>query len=168
MQIGKHCIIADDVEIGENVIIHGFANLYGCKIGDNSRIGTFVEVQSGTVIGKNVRIQSHTFICSNIIIEEEVFVGHNVCFINDRYPTTNKASKQTWKAEGSIIRKGASIGSGSTVLCGLEIGEGAVVGAGSVVVKNVPPHTIVAGNPALVLRQLSPEEYWQGGQSINE
>lgn len=168
MQIGKYCVIADDVQIGNDVVIHGFANLYGCRIGDGTRVGTFVEIQSNTVIGKRVRIQSHTFICSNIVIEDDVFLGHNVCFINDRYPTTDKSHENSWKAEGSLVRRGASIGSGSVILCGVEIGEGAVVGAGSVVTKNVLPHTVVARNPAEVIRTLSPDEYWQGGQPLNE
>ncbi len=168
MQVGKYCVITDDVQFGKGVVVHGFANLYGCRIGDDTCIGAFVEIQNNVEIGKRVRIQSHTFICSDIVIEDDVFLGHNVTFINDRYPTVQDATAKTWTSESSLIRKGASIGSGSVILCGVEIGEGAVVGAGSVVTKNVPPHTIVASNPAEVIRTLSPGEHWQGGQASIE
>ncbi|MFH1905627.1 MAG: acyltransferase [bacterium] len=162
-KIGKFCTISDDVEFGENVIVYGHANLYGCKIGDDSRIGPFVEIQKGVRIGKRVRIQSHAFICSNVVIEDDVFVGHNVSFINDRYPTAGKATEKTWQAEGVRVCYGASIGSGAIILCDVKINEGAVVGAGSMVTKDVPAHTVVAGNPARALRTLSPQERWLGG-----
>ncbi len=162
--IGKYCTITDDVEFGEGVIVYGHANLYGCHIGDGSRIGTFVEIQSNARIGKGVRIQSHTFICADVVIEDDVFVGHNVNFINDRYPTAPKAFGKKWRCEGIHVCKGASIGTGAIILCGVTIGEGAVIGAGSVVTRNVDSHTVVAGNPARVLRVLSPDEKWLGGE----
>lgn len=152
MKIGKFCTITDDVQFGRGVVIHGFANLYGCKIGDGCRIGTFVEIQEDVVLGKRIRVQSHTFICSQVHIEDDVFVGHNVSFINDRYPTAQNAADKTWKIEGTEVRKGASIGTGSVIMCGVEIGEGAIVGAGSVVIQNVPPHSIVAGVPAKIIK----------------
>lgn len=140
--------IADDVRLGKNVIIYEFVNLYGCEIGDDTQIGTFVEIQKDAVIGKRVRIQSHTFICSGVQIEDDVFIGHQVTFINDRYPTACKAREDTWTLEGITVKKGASIGSGATILCGVTIGEEAVIGAGSVVTHDVNPKTTVAGNPA--------------------
>jgi acetyltransferase-like isoleucine patch superfamily enzyme len=151
--------IADDVRLGRDVKIFEFVNLYGCEIGDDSRIGTFVEIQRGAKVGRRVKISSHTFICEGVVIEDNVFVGHSVTFINDRYPSavTAAGGLQTaadWTVVPTVVRKSASIGSGSTILCGLEIGEGALVGAGSVVTKNVPPHTVVAGNPARVLRRV--------------
>lgn len=155
-QIGKFCTISDDVVFGKDVIVHGHSNLYGCNIGDESRIGTFVEIQDNVQIGKRVRVQSHTFICSNVVIEDDVFVGHNVNFINDRYPDTRRADKGTWKCEGVVVRHSASIGSGAVILCGVEIGKGALIGAGSVVTKNVLPFTVVAGAPARMLRKLTP------------
>ena len=158
-KIGKYCTISDDVVFGDDVTIHGHANLYGCSIGDGSRIGTFVEIQRDVVIGKRARIQSHTFICSKVTIEDDVFVGHNVSFINDRYPTSPKAADGSWKCESTLIRRGASIGSGAVILCGIDIGEGAMVGAGSVVTKNVSPFSIVTGVPARILRKLSTDEY---------
>jgi acetyltransferase-like isoleucine patch superfamily enzyme len=149
--------IADDVRLGRDVKIFEFVNLYGCEIGDDSRIGAFVEIQRGAKVGRRVKISSHTFICEGVVIEDNVFVGHSVTFINDRYPSavTADGELQTaadWTVVPTVVRKSASIGSGSTILCGVEIGEGALVGAGSVVTKNVPPHTVVAGNPARVLR----------------
>jgi acetyltransferase-like isoleucine patch superfamily enzyme len=151
--------IADDVRLGRDVKIFEFVNLYGCEIGDESRIGTFVEIQRGAKVGRRVKISSHTFICEGVVIEDNVFVGHSVTFINDRYPSavTAAGGLQTaadWTVVPTVVRKSASIGSGSTILCGLEIGEGALVGAGSVVTKSVPPHTVVAGNPARVLRRV--------------
>ena len=151
--------IADDVKLGRDVRIYDFVNLYGCEIGDESRIGAFVEIQKGARIGRRVKISSHTFICEGVAIEDYVFVGHGVTFINDRYPraVTAELALQTgadWHAVPTIVRAGASIGSGATILCGLEIGEGAIVGAGSVVTRDVPARTIVAGNPARVLRGL--------------
>lgn len=129
-QIGKYCVVSDDVEIGKNVVLHGFVNLYGCKIGDDSRIGTFVEIQSEVILGKRARVQSHSFICSNVVIEDDVFVGHNVSFINDRHPTSPKAMSGAWTLEGIRVGRGASIGTGAVILCGVDIGEGAVIGRG--------------------------------------
>jgi UDP-2-acetamido-3-amino-2,3-dideoxy-glucuronate N-acetyltransferase len=151
--------ISDDVKLGQGVVIIDFVNLYGCEIGDETKIGTFVEIQRGAKIGKRVKVSSHTFICEGVEIEDHVFIGHSVTFINDRYPraVTADGELQTgadWSVVPTKVRRGASIGSGSTVLCGVEIGEGAIVGAGSVVTKDVPPHTIVAGNPARVLRKV--------------
>ena len=163
-KIGKFCTIASDVEFGDQVVVHGFANLYGCRIGDHCRIGTFVEIQRDTKLGKGVRVQSHTFICSNVTIEDDVFIGHNVSFINDRYPTSAKAKGSTWKAEKVRIGRGVSIGTGSVIMCGIEVGEGSIIGAGSVVTRDVMPHTIVAGVPAKTLRKLKPEEHGRGGQ----
>lgn len=165
-EIGKYCCIADDVEFGENVVVYGFANLYGCRIGDGCRIGAFVEIQCNTILGKRVRIQSHTFICSDVTVGDDVFIGHNVSFINDRYPTARKASSGTWKCEGIIVDNGVSIGSGSVIMCGIRIGEGAVIGAGSVIVSDVPAHSVIAGVPGRLVRILSKEERWLGGQSV--
>jgi UDP-2-acetamido-3-amino-2,3-dideoxy-glucuronate N-acetyltransferase len=149
--------IAPDVKLGKDVKIYDFVNLYGCEIGDESKIGTFVEIQRGVRIGRRVKISSHTFICEGVQIEDQVFVGHGVTFINDKYPraTTSSGELQSdrdWTVVPTVVRRGASIGSGSTILCGVEIGERAIVGAGSVVTRNVPPGAIVAGNPARVLR----------------
>ncbi len=151
--------IAADVRLGRDVKIYEFVNLYGCEIGDESRIGTFVEIQRGAKIGRRVKVQSHTFICEGVEIEDNVFVGHNVTFINDKFPTAVTAEGTLvgagdWTMVPTIVRKFATIGSGATILCGVEIGEGALVGAGSVVTRSVPPHTIVVGNPARVLRTL--------------
>jgi acetyltransferase-like isoleucine patch superfamily enzyme len=168
IKTGKYCTISDDVELGENVIIHGFVNLYGCRIGKDSRVGTFVEIQKDVIIGDRVRIQSHSFLCSGTRIEDDVFIGHNVTFINDRYPTAPHAAENKWVLEKTKVQRGASLGSGAVILCGIEIGEGAVVGAGSVVNKNVPPHTIVAGVPAKIIRPLSLEERWTGGRKNEE
>ena len=155
----EYCRIAPDVKLGQNVKIFAFVNLYGCTIGDNTKIGTFVEIQKGAVIGKNCKISSHTFICEGVTVEDEVFIGHGVTFINDLYPraTTPEGqlqSEQDWKVIPTVVKKRASIGSGATILAGVTIGEGAIVGAGSVVTKDVPPRTVVAGNPARVLRTL--------------
>jgi len=165
LKTGENCTIASDVEFGKDVTVHGFANLYGCRIGNNCRIGTFVEIQRGAILGDRVRIQSHSFICSDVVIEDDVFVGHSVSFVNDRYPTATKAASGNWKAEGIRICRGASIGTGAVILCGVEIGEGAVVGAGSVVTCDVSMHSVFAGNPAKMLRILSDDEQWKGGQS---
>ncbi|MCX8160023.1 MAG: N-acetyltransferase [Candidatus Saccharicenans sp.] len=155
----EYCRISPDVKLGENVKIFAFVNLYGCTIGDNTKIGTFVEIQKGAVIGQNCKISSHTFICEGVTIEDGVFIGHGVTFINDLYPraTTEEGSLQTeqdWKVIPTLVKKRASIGSGATILAGVTIGEEAIVGAGSVVTKDVPPRTVVAGNPARVLRTL--------------
>ena len=151
--------IASDVKFGLNVKIYAFVNLYGCEIGDDSRIGTFVEIQRGSRIGKRVKISSHSFICEGVTIEDEVFIGHGVMFINDKYPrsTTGGGQPQTeedWVCIPTLVRRGASIGSNATILCGVTIGEGAIVGAGSVVTHDVLPETIVAGNPAHLIRTL--------------
>lgn len=154
--VSGHQLIASDVKLGRDVRIHGFVNLYGCEIGDETRIGTFVEVQKGAKIGARCKISSHTFICEGVTIEAGVFVGHGVTFINDRYPraTNQNGSPQAeadWSCQKTLVKRGASIGSGSTLLGGVTVGENAIVGAGSVVTQNVPPNTTVAGNPARVL-----------------
>ncbi len=150
--------ISDDVKLGENVKIYNFVNLYGCEIGANTKIGTFVEIQKGATVGKNCKISSHTFICEGVHIEDNCFIGHNVTFINDKHPraTNEDGSMQTeedWVCIPTYIRKGASIGSSATILCGVTIGEGAIVGAGAVVTKDVPPGAVVAGVPARVIRK---------------
>ncbi|HNS06139.1 MAG TPA: acyltransferase [Candidatus Saccharicenans sp.] len=155
----EYCRIAPDVKLGENVKIFAFVNLYGCTIGDNTKIGTFVEIQKGAAIGRNCKISSHTFICEGVTVEDEVFIGHGVTFINDLYPraTTAGGGLQTeddWKVIPTVVKQGASIGSGATILAGVTIGEQAIVGAGSVVTRDVPPRTVVAGNPARILRTL--------------
>ncbi|MBM3335353.1 N-acetyltransferase [Candidatus Sumerlaeota bacterium] len=155
------CRIAPDVKLGKDVKIYAFVNLYGCEIGDNTRIGAFVEIQKGAKIGANCKISSHTFICEGVAIEDDVFVGHNVTFINDLYPraTTADGAMQTeedWVCVPTVVKKGASIGSSATILCGVTIGEGAIVGAAAVVTKDVEPYTVVAGNPARVLRHFQP------------
>jgi acetyltransferase-like isoleucine patch superfamily enzyme len=149
----------NNVTLGKDVKIFDFTNLYGCSIDDNSKIGTFVEIQKGATIGKNCKISSHTFICEGVHIEDNVFIGHNVTFINDKYPraTNPDGGLQTeadWKCEETHIKKGASIGSSSTILCGVTVGEGALVGAGSVVTKDVPARTVVAGNPARIIKKI--------------
>jgi acetyltransferase-like isoleucine patch superfamily enzyme len=149
--------IADSVRLGKDVRLSQFINLYGCDIGDETKIGAFVEIQKNATVGKRCKISSHTFICEGVVIEDNVFIGHGVTFTNDSYPraTVNDGGLQTeadWKVEPTVIRKGASVGSGATILCNLTVGENAIVGAGSVVTKDVPPNAIVAGNPARVLR----------------
>jgi acetyltransferase-like isoleucine patch superfamily enzyme len=151
--------IAPDVKLGCNVCIYGFVNLYGCEIGDETKIGTFVEIQKGATIGDRCKIGSHTFICEGVTIESGVFVGHSVTFINDRRPrATNPAGRlQTgmdWSCEKTVVKRGASIGSGATLLPGITVGENAMVGAGSVVTKDVAANTVVAGNPARILKLL--------------
>jgi UDP-2-acetamido-3-amino-2,3-dideoxy-glucuronate N-acetyltransferase len=151
--------IASSVILGENVSLQDFVNLYGCRIGDNTKIGPFVEIQKNVTVGRNCKIQSHSFLCEGVSIEDEAFIGHGVMFINDRYPRSATASgalqtEADWKVVPTVIKKGASIGSNATILCGVTVGEGAIVGAGSVVTKDVPPRTIVAGNPAKVIRKI--------------
>lgn len=145
--------IAPDVKLGANVKVYAFVNLYGCEVDDESRIGTFVEIQKGAKIGKRVKISSHSFICEGVTIEDEVFIGHGVMFINDKYPraTTQGGSLQSeadWVCVPTVVKKRASIGSNATILCGITIGEGALIGAGSVVTRDVPAGAVVAGNPA--------------------
>lgn len=155
-------LIAPDVTLGTNVVVRAFVNLYGCAIGDNTKIGTFVEIQKGVVVGRNCKISSHTFICEGVTIEDDVFVGHNVSFINDSYPrATANGRLQTerdWRVEPTVVKRGASIGTGATILSRIVIGEDAIVGAGSVVTRAVPPRAIVAGNPARILRYVLSEE----------
>ncbi len=155
----NYVCIADDVSLGENVKLSCFINLYGCRIGDNTKIGSFVEIQKGASIGKNCKISSHTFICEGVTVEDNVFIGHGVVFTNDTWPrATNPAGElQTeadWKVEPTLVKKGASIGSGAAILANVTIGEKAVVGAGAVVTKDVPPNAVVAGNPSRLLRFL--------------
>lgn len=156
----KFSIIAPDVKLGKNVRVFSFVNLYGCEIGDESRLGTFVEVQKNARIGKRCKISSHTFVCEGVTIEDDVFIGHGVMFTNDRYPRAVNAdgtpqTERDWTCVPTTVKRRASLGSGVTVLCGVTIGEGAVVGAGSVVTKDVPPGVIVAGNPARFLREVA-------------
>jgi acetyltransferase-like isoleucine patch superfamily enzyme len=151
--------IAEDVRLGANVRLSKFINLYGCEIGDETKIGAFVEIQKNASVGKRCKISSHTFICEGVTIEDNVFIGHSVTFVNDSYPraTSSGGSLQNeddWKVEYTVIKKGASIGSGATILSQIIIGENAIIGAGSVVTKDVPPNSIVAGNPARVLRYI--------------
>lgn len=151
--------VAPDVRLGQGVRLYAFVNLYGCTIGDETSIGTFVEIQKGVTIGARCKIQSHTFICEGVTIEDEVFVGHGVNFINDLYPRATNADGRLqgatdWQVVPTLVRRGASIGTGAVLLAGLTIGEGALVGAGSVVTRDVPPRTIVAGNPARVMGEL--------------
>jgi acetyltransferase-like isoleucine patch superfamily enzyme len=149
----QFCVIAPDVKLGRDVLIHNFVNLYGCEIGDGSRIGSFVEIQKGARVGRNCKVSSHTFICEGVTIEDEVFLGHGVIFINDKYPGAINANGtlQTdadWEVVSTTVKRGASIGSGATILCGVTIGERAIVGAGALVTKDVPAGETVAGNPA--------------------
>ncbi len=150
--------IINNVKLGSNVKIFNFVNLYGCTIGDNTKIGSFTEIQKNVTVGKNCKISSHTFICEGVDIEDEVFVGHNVTFINDKYPRSTNSSgglqtEDDWKVVKTFIKKGASIGSSATILCGITVGENAIVGAGAVVTKDVPPESIVAGVPAHVIKE---------------
>ena len=152
--------VASDVKLGERVKIFAFTNLYGCEIGDDSRIGTFVEIQKRARVGSRCKISSHSFICEGVTIEDEVFIGHSVTFINDRFPRSTAAdgklqTEADWTCVPTTVKRGASVGSGATILCGVTIGERAIVGAGSVVTKDVPPGAIVAGNPARLLRPVA-------------
>ena len=152
--------ISPTVTLGKDVYLADFINLYGCNIGDNTKIGPFVEVQKKVVIGRNCKIQSHSFICEGVTIEDEVFIGHSVTFINDRFPRSTAAdgklqTEADWTCVPTTVKRGASVGSGATILCGVTIGERAIVGAGSVVTKDVPPGAIVAGNPARLLRPVA-------------
>ncbi len=159
--MSEYLCIAPDVRLGQNVKLSKFINLYGCEIGDETKIGAFVEIQKGAKVGKKCKISSHTFVCEGVTIEDNVFIGHNVTFINDPYPRATKTdgelkTDEDWKVEPTLVRKGASIGSGSTILSKVTIGENAIVGAGSVVTRDVPANTIVVGAPAKVLRHLEP------------
>ena len=152
--------IASNVILGKNVVLNDFINLYGCSIGDNTKIGPFVEVQKNASIGKRCKISSHTFICEGVTIEDDVFVGHGVMFINDKYPkSTNESgelqTEDDWKVVSTLVKQGASIGSNATLLCGITVGSGSIVGAGSVVTRDVPDKAVVAGNPARVIRNIS-------------
>ena len=154
-------LVAPDVELGRDVKIYGFVNLYGCRVGDGTRIGTFVEIQKGARVGARCKISSHTFVCEGVEIEDEVFVGHGVMFTNDRRPRATRPdgepqTEADWTLERTVVRRGASIGSNATILCGLEIGERAVVGAGAVVTRSVPAGAVVAGNPARVIESREP------------
>jgi acetyltransferase-like isoleucine patch superfamily enzyme len=151
--------IAPTVKLGENVQLNDFINLYGCQIGDNTKIGPFVEIQKNVAIGRNCKVQSHSFICEGVIIEDEVFIGHGVMFINDRFPRSTTASgdlqtESDWQVVSTVIKKGASIGSNATILCGITVGVDAMVGAGSVVTRDVPANAIVAGNPARIINKI--------------
>lgn len=156
-ELSNYSRIAPDVKLGRDVKIHGFVNLYGCEVGDETRIGTFVEIQRGAKIGARCKISSHTFICEGVTIESGVFVGHGVTFINDRFPRAINSggelkTESDWDCQKTVVKQGAAIGSGATLLGGITIGENAMVGAGSVVTKDVPPNAVVAGNPAAIVR----------------
>ena len=159
--LNEHVCIAPDVRLGRNVKLSKFINMYGCTVGDDVKIGAFVEIQKNASIGNNCKISSHSFICEGVTIEDAVFIGHSVTFINDMYPraTANGAlqTEADWKVDKTVVKKGASIGSGCTILANVTIGEGAIIGAGSVVTKDVPPNAIVAGNPAKFLRFVTEE-----------
>jgi acetyltransferase-like isoleucine patch superfamily enzyme len=168
---GPHANVAEDVRLGERVRLSAFVNLYGCEVGDDSRVGAFVEVQRDAIIGRRCKISSHSFICSGVEIEDEVFIGHGVIFINDRRPraTNGNGSPQTendWELERTLVRRRASIGSGAIVMCGVEIGEGALVGAGALVTRDVPAGATVVGNPARVRTIARAEETVSGESQI--
>ena len=157
--MSPYVCISEDVRLGKDVRLSKFINLYGCEVGDETKIGAFVEIQKNAKVGRRCKISSHTFICEGVTIEDNVFIGHGVTFVNDAYPRATTAagelqSETDWKVEPTHIRKGASIGSGATILCSVSVGENAIVGAGSVVTKDVPPDAIVAGNPARILRSI--------------
>jgi acetyltransferase-like isoleucine patch superfamily enzyme len=153
--------VTADVKLGKGVKLSKFINLYGCEIGDDTKIGAFVEVQKNATIGRRCKISSHTFVCEGVTIEDEVFIGHGVMFVNDTFPRATTAgqlqTERDWKVERTLVKAGASIGTGATILANVVVGEGAMVGAGAVVTKDVPPYTIVAGSPARVLRRLTPD-----------
>jgi acetyltransferase-like isoleucine patch superfamily enzyme len=163
--MSEYLSIGPNVKLGRDVKFSRFINIYGCEIGDETKIGAFVEIQKNAIVGKRCKISSHTFICEGVTIEDNVFLGHNVTFVNDTYPraTTVNGGLQTekdWRVERTLVKKGASIGSGVTILANVVIGEGALVGAGSVVTKDVPPYGVVVGNPARLVRTLEPEEQY--------
>jgi acetyltransferase-like isoleucine patch superfamily enzyme len=165
--------IASDVKLGEGVKVYDFVNLYGCEIGDRSKIGTFVEIQKGARVGSNCKISSHTFVCEGVTIEDNVFIGHNVTFTNDLYPRAVSADGQLqtdadWECLPTLVKRGASVGSSVTILCGLTIGENAMIGAGSVVTKDVPPNAVVAGNPARVIRTIEQNELLPTGSGSDQ
>jgi acetyltransferase-like isoleucine patch superfamily enzyme len=158
----KYLCITADVKLGKDVKLSQFINLYACEVGDETKIGAFVEIQKNAKVGRRCKVSSHTFICEGVTIEDNVFIGHGVTFINDAFPraatpTGQLQTERDWTAEPTLVKKGASIGSGSTILCNVVIGEHALVGAGSVVTRDVPAGAVVAGNPARVIRQLTPE-----------
>ena len=159
MQANEYACVAASVKLGKDVKLGKFINLYGCEIGDESKIGAFVEIQKNASVGRRCKISSHTFICEGVTIEDQVFVGHNVAFVNDSFPRATTATgdlqkAEDWVVEKTLVKKGASIGSGATILANVTIGERAIVGAGSVVTRNVPPDVIVVGNPARILRRI--------------
>jgi UDP-2-acetamido-3-amino-2,3-dideoxy-glucuronate N-acetyltransferase len=161
--MNPYLCMTPDVKLGENVKLSKFLNLYGCEIGDNTKIGAFVEIQKNATVGRNCKVSSHTFVCEGVTIEDEVFIGHGVTFINDMYPRAATAggelqTESDWKVTTTLVKKGASIGSGATILAGVVVGENALVGAGSVVTKSVPANAVVAGNPARVLRMTEGKE----------
>ena len=154
--------IAPDVKLGEDIKIYSFVNLYGCEIGDETKIGAFVEIQKGVRVGRRVKVSSHTLICEGVTIEDEVFIGHGVMFINDKYPRSSNLDgsiqiEGDWELIPTVVKRRVSLGSNATILCGVTIGEGAIIGAGSVVTRDIPPFTIVAGNPARVIRKIGSE-----------
>jgi acetyltransferase-like isoleucine patch superfamily enzyme len=158
--VNEFCTISPDVKLGQDVRLSKFINLYGCQIGDETKIGAFVEIQKNATVGRRCKISSHTFVCEGVTIEDNVFIGHGVTFINDSFPraTTTDGELQTesdWRVETTVVKRGASIGSGATILSKVVIGENAIVGAGSVVTRDVPPNAIVAGNPAKILRSIT-------------
>jgi acetyltransferase-like isoleucine patch superfamily enzyme len=163
--MSEYVAIGANVKLGKDVRLSKFINIYGCEIGDETKIGAFVEIQKNAKVGKRCKISSHTFICEGVTIEDHVFIGHNVTFVNDTYPratiiTGGLQTEKDWKVETTVVKKGASIGSGVTILANVVIGEGALVGAGSVVTKDVPPYGVVVGNPARLIRMLEPEEHY--------